>query len=180
MEEERQEAPTRIMMGVNQSSVKGYPHPSISSNYAFEWTLKKLVRSTRSQDFKLLFLHIQIPDEDGFNDMDSIFASPDDFKDLENREKMRGIHLLEYFVKRCNEIGVACEAWVKKGDPKQVICHEVKRVHPDLLVVGSRGLGHFQRVFVGTVSEYCSKHADCPTVVIKRKPEDMPEDPVDD
>jgi len=31
------------------------------------------------------------------------------------------------------------------GDPKEVICHEVKRLRPDLLVVGSRGLGPFQK-----------------------------------
>ena len=40
---------------------------------------------------------------------------------------------------------VACEAWIKRGDPKEVICHEVKRLQPDLLVVGCRGLGPFQR-----------------------------------
>ena len=42
----------------------------------------------------------------GFNDMDSIYASPDDFKSMKNSEKMRGLHLLEYFVNRCHEIGV--------------------------------------------------------------------------
>jgi hypothetical protein len=57
--------PTRIMMGVNESTIKGYPHPSISSRGAFEWTLQKIVRSNTS-GFKLLFLHVQVPDEDGF------------------------------------------------------------------------------------------------------------------
>ncbi|KAL6994350.1 hypothetical protein U1Q18_012456, partial [Sarracenia purpurea var. burkii] len=31
--------PTRIMVGVNESTIKGYPHASISSKGAFEWTL---------------------------------------------------------------------------------------------------------------------------------------------
>lgn len=56
--------PTRIMIAVNESSIKGYPHPSISSKRAFEWTLQKIVRSNTSA-FKLLFLHVQVPDEDG-------------------------------------------------------------------------------------------------------------------
>ncbi|CAI0455178.1 unnamed protein product [Linum tenue] len=136
--------PTRIMIAVNESSIKKYPHPSISCRGAFEWTLEKIVRSNTS-GFKLLFLHVQIPDEDGFDDVDSIFASPDDFKQMARRDKARGLHLLEYFVDRCHELGVACEAWIKKGDPKEVICREVDRVHPDFLVVGSRGLGPFQR-----------------------------------
>lgn len=42
----------------------------------------------------------------GFDDMDSIYASPDDFKKLNRQNKIRGLHLLEYFVNRCHEIGV--------------------------------------------------------------------------
>jgi len=171
--------PTRIMVGVNESTIKGYPHASISSKGAFEWTLKKIVRSNFS-GFKLLFLYVQVPDEDGFDDMDSVYASPDDFKNMNRRDMIRGIHLLEYFVNRCHELGVSCEAWLKKGDPKEVICHEVNRVQPDFLVVGSRGLGPFQKVFVGTVSEFCAKHADCPVITIKRKADEAPQDPVDD
>ncbi|KAI5665520.1 hypothetical protein M9H77_15373 [Catharanthus roseus] len=171
--------PTRIMIGVNQSTIKGYPHTSISSKGAFDWTLKKIIRSNIS-GFKLLFLHVQVPDEDGFDDMDSIYASPEDFKRMNRRDKIRGLHLLEYFVHQCHEIGIACEAWIKKGDPKEVICHEVKRVQPDILVVGSRGLGPFQRVFVGTVSEFCAKHAECPVITIKRSAAESPQDPVDD
>lgn len=56
--------PTRIMLAVNQSTIKGYPHPSISSKRAFEWTLQKIVRSNTS-GFKFLFLHVLVPDEDG-------------------------------------------------------------------------------------------------------------------
>ncbi|KAJ8775113.1 hypothetical protein K2173_020117 [Erythroxylum novogranatense] len=171
--------PTRIMIAVNESTIKGYPHPSISSRRAFVWTLQKIVRSNTS-DFKLLFVHVQVPDEDGFDDMDSIYASPDDFKSMKYRERIRGLHLLEYFVNQCHQFGIACESWIKKGDPKEVICFEVKRVQPDFLVVGSRGLGPFQRVFVGTVSEFCQKHAECPVISIKRGADETPQDPVDD
>ncbi|CAN6702722.1 unnamed protein product [Malus baccata var. baccata] len=171
--------PTRIMLGVNESTIKGYPHASISSRKAFEWTLHKIVRSNTS-GFKLQFLHVQVPDEDGFDDMDSVYASPEDFKNLKNRDQARGLHLLEFFVDRCHAIGVACEAWIKRGDAKEVICREVKRVQPDILVVGCRGLGPFQRVFVGTVSEFCVKHAECPVITIKRSAEETPQDPVDD
>ncbi|KAI3910939.1 hypothetical protein MKW98_022626 [Papaver atlanticum] len=170
---------TRILMAVNESSVKGYPHPSISSRGAFEWTLEKIVRNNVT-GFKFMFLHVQVTDEDGFDDMDSIFASPADFQAMKSRDRKRGLHLLEHFVERCHQLGISCEAWIKSGDAKEVICHEVRRVRPDLLVVGCRGLGPFQRVFVGTVSEFCQKHAECPIITIKRKEEDMPQDPVDD
>lgn len=50
----------------------------------------------------------------GFDDMDSIYASPDDFKSLQHRDKARGIHLLEYFVHRCHEIGVIEDIIIKE------------------------------------------------------------------
>ncbi|KAL6507312.1 hypothetical protein OROGR_023507 [Orobanche gracilis] len=56
--------PTRIMVAVNESTIKGYPHASISSRGAFDWTLKKIVRSSTS-GFKIFLLHVQVPDEDG-------------------------------------------------------------------------------------------------------------------
>jgi len=82
---------------------------------------------------------------EGFDDMDSIYVSPADFHQMKQRDKIRGLHLLEYFVNKCHQLGIKCEAWIRHGDPKEVICSEVKRVQPDLLVVGSRGLGPFQR-----------------------------------
>jgi len=38
----------------------------------------------------------------------------------------------------------------------------------------------FCRVFVGTVSEFCWKHAECPVMTIKRNADETPRDPVDD
>jgi nucleotide-binding universal stress UspA family protein len=37
----------------------------------------------------------------------------------------------------------------------------------DLLVVGSRGLGAFKDLLLGSVSEHCVRHANCPVVVVR-------------
>jgi nucleotide-binding universal stress UspA family protein len=38
----------------------------------------------------------------------------------------------------------------------------------DLLVVGSRGLGGFSGLVLGSVGSYCAHHAPCPVVVVRR------------
>ncbi len=37
----------------------------------------------------------------------------------------------------------------------------------DLLVVGSRGVGAFEDLLLGSVSEHCVRHAHCPVVVVR-------------
>lgn len=36
----------------------------------------------------------------------------------------------------------------------------------DVLVVGSRGLGGFERLLLGSVSHHCASHAPCPVVIV--------------
>ena len=43
----------------------------------------------------------------------------------------------------------------------------------DLLVVGSRGRGGFKSLMLGSVSQQCAQHAECPVVIIRSKPEEQ-------
>jgi nucleotide-binding universal stress UspA family protein len=58
---------------------------------------------------------------------------------------------------------------VREGSPAHVLVEEA--VDADLLVVGSRGLGGFRGLLLGSVSQQCAHHAPCPLVVVPHRRE---------
>ncbi len=59
---------------------------------------------------------------------------------------------------------------VIQGSPQQVIVEEAERWNADLVVIGSRGLGAWNRLLLGSVSNSVVHHANC-SVEIVRKPQ---------
>jgi nucleotide-binding universal stress UspA family protein len=57
------------------------------------------------------------------------------------------------------------ELTISRGHAAHVLVEASKRA--DLLVVGSRGMGGFKGVLLGSVSQHCVQHAECPVVVFR-------------
>ena len=63
------------------------------------------------------------------------------------------------------ESGVSVTAILREGQPADVLCAEAPNAD-DLLVVGSRGLGGFRGLLLGSVSQQVVNHSTCPVVVV--------------
>jgi nucleotide-binding universal stress UspA family protein len=61
------------------------------------------------------------------------------------------------------EIDVSTE--VVEGQAAGVLLEAARDA--DLLVVGSRGLGGFRELLLGSVSQQCANHAGCPVVIVR-------------
>jgi nucleotide-binding universal stress UspA family protein len=53
---------------------------------------------------------------------------------------------------------------VAEGTPSQVLVEKSERA--EMLVVGSRGLGGFRGLMLGSVGQQCAHHANCPVVIV--------------
>jgi nucleotide-binding universal stress UspA family protein len=63
---------------------------------------------------------------------------------------------------------VEIERCVVEGVPAAVLIAESRGA--DLLVVGSRGHGGFAQLLLGSVSQQCVHHAECPVAIVRAKP----------
>jgi len=77
-------------------------------------------------------------------------------------------HLLEEIKASLPQDLRSIETSIVVGDPVKTILETAKRYNPDLLVLGSRGLGYVQQWLVGGVSYQVASQASCPVLVIKR------------
>ena len=64
---------------------------------------------------------------------------------------------------------IELETIAAEGRPAKVLLQVSQGA--DLLVVGSRGLGGFRELMLGSVSQQCAQHASCPVVIFRH--EDM-------
>ena len=66
------------------------------------------------------------------------------------------------------ESGVAVTPVVSRGKPAHVLCAEAEDA--DLLILGSRGLGGFRGLLLGSTGQQCTHHASCPVVIVPKEP----------
>ena len=60
---------------------------------------------------------------------------------------------------------VKIETRTVEGQPADVLVGAARDA--DLLVVGSRGVGGFRELLLGSVSQQCAQHATCPVVIVR-------------
>jgi nucleotide-binding universal stress UspA family protein len=74
-------------------------------------------------------------------------------------------------VQRAKAAGVDATFLVWEGEAGDAIVAAADAENADLIVVGSHGRSGVSRFLIGSVSDYVIRHAHCPVMVIRGKPE---------
>ncbi|WFO74657.1 universal stress protein [Desulfurococcaceae archaeon MEX13E-LK6-19] len=63
--------------------------------------------------------------------------------------------------------GVDVEVSLRRGHPADEIIREAKEWKADLIIMGSRGLGGFEKLLLGSVSDSVARLAPCPVLIVR-------------
>ncbi|XP_010060094.2 universal stress protein PHOS34 [Eucalyptus grandis] len=153
---------------------------SEESMNALRWALDNLKLRPRpipSSSSSFVVLHVQSPPSivAGLNPGAIPFGGPSDLEvpaftaAIEAHQQRITQAILDRAREICSDKDVNIKTEVVIGDPKEKICEVVENLNADLLVMGCRAFGPIKRMFLGSVSNYCTNHAQCPVIIIKGK-----------
>lgn len=151
--EEHPHEPTaheRIVVGVDGSS---------SSRQALLWAIHQAARCTSV----LRIVSVLVPPDMGLESYE--YGPPD--RELETKALERARTWIQEAEEQARRAlpGDQISAEVRVGGAAQILIEESRNA--DLVVVGSRGLGGFRGLLLGSVSQQCAAHAACPVVVVR-------------
>lgn len=90
-----------------------------------------------------------------------------EYETLLEEVKKNGIELLNNAKDLLDKEGLKVSVVYKVGDPARQIVDFAKKEHYDLIIIGSRGLGNFKELMLGSVSHKVSQLSHCPVMIVK-------------
>ncbi|KAI3412769.1 Usp domain-containing protein, partial [Psidium guajava] len=153
---------------------------SEESMNALRWALDNLELrppADSASPSSFVVLHVQSPPSivAGVHPGAIPFGGPSDLEvpaftaAIEAHQKRITQAILDHAMGICSDKNMNIKTEVVIGDPKEKICEVVEKLNVDLLVMGSRAFGPIKRMFLGSVSNYCTNHVQCPVIIVKGK-----------
>jgi nucleotide-binding universal stress UspA family protein len=96
--------------------------------------------------------------------------SPDYFEKMEKAVRGAAEDVIKRAMAKLNIIAdktLKISTEIIEGSPRQVIVDEAEKWHADLIVLGSRGLGAWNRLLLGSVSSGVVHHAKCSVEIVR-------------
>ncbi|KAI8901929.1 hypothetical protein BC833DRAFT_521689 [Globomyces pollinis-pini] len=162
----------RVHEVVHQTEIPFHPKRVIcipvdesdSSKYVIDWAMKTLIQKDSDE---VLLLHCRSIAIDAAMSIESGFVLPAQYYDeIEDAAKQNSFALLKSFGKLLQDNGVHCKAISLRGSPREELELKINRSAPDMVVMGSRGLGAFSSVLLGSVSQHLVHHSKVPVLIV--------------
>ena len=98
-------------------------------------------------------------------------VSPEYFEQIEKSVRGAAEDVIKRAMSKLNALDsstLKISTEIIEGSPRQVIIDEAENWHADLIVMGSRGLGAWNRLLLGSVSSAVVHHAKCSVEIVRR------------
>lgn len=117
---------------------------------------------------RILLVHVEEPPDTVFDRMSRINTELPVMLERSVEARQRRLrHSMEKLGKIFQKQGHGVETVMSQGIPARQILSLAQRYKADVIVLGSRGLGNFERYTLGSVSSKVARHAECSVLIVK-------------
>lgn len=89
------------------------------------------------------------------------------FSEIEAERKKAGETVIGQAMEELRDSGLTVHVEPAEGHPAEAIINVARVRNCDLIVMGSRGLGTFQELLLGSVSDKVVRRAPCPVLIVR-------------
>lgn len=88
---------------------------------------------------------------------------------VSNSMRIEADSILNQYEKQARDKGIQdVQTVLKYGSPKKTIPQVINEKGIDIVILGATGLNTFERFFIGSVSEYVVRRAECDVLIVRQ------------
>jgi len=95
------------------------------------------------------------------------YIGPDTWEEIDAQSRKWATHHLNALAGRAKAAGVPTKTFLVEGHPTKEVTRFARKLHADLLVIGTHGRTGFAKLFLGSIASQIIATAKCPVMTVR-------------
>jgi nucleotide-binding universal stress UspA family protein len=95
------------------------------------------------------------------------YIGPDTWQEIDEQSRTWATKQLNGLAARAKTSGVRTKVFLAEGRPSQEVTRFARKLHADLLVIGTHGRTGFAKLFLGSIASQIVATAKCPVMTVR-------------
>jgi len=122
------------------------------------------VKTAKSSGAALSIVHVLAPFIPIAPDQ---YIGPDTWEEIDEQSRKWATRHLNALAARAKAAGVKTKVLLVEGQPSREVTRVARKVHADLLVIGTHGRTGFAKLFLGSVASQIVATSKCPVMTVR-------------
>ena len=122
------------------------------------------VKTAKSSHATLTIVHVLVPFAPIGPDQ---YIGPDTWQEIDAQSRRWATGHLDALAAKAKAAGVRVKAFLVEGQPAKEVTRLAKKLHADLLVIGTHGRTGFAKLLLGSIANQIVATSKCPVMTVR-------------
>jgi nucleotide-binding universal stress UspA family protein len=122
------------------------------------------VKTAKSSHAALTIVHVIVPFTPIGPDQ---YVGPETWQEIDEQARRWATRHLDALAAKAKSAGVHAKAFLAEGHPAKEVTRFAKKLHADLLVIGTHGRTGFAKLLLGSIANQIVATSKCPVMTVR-------------